>query len=157
MSMLKSFDPKTVTLNVAGITFSGFGDNMLTIDRANGVTTTTVGVKGDISVNVDARYNGTLSFTLLHNAPDNDVMYALVKSYELGQTPFFPVFMEDPSGATISTTGWIETQPSYSIGAETGSLEWVVGLADARLFPSAEISIANLLSGVAKSALEGIF
>lgn len=152
--MLLSYDPKRVKLSVAGRTIDGFGDGTkITVSRTGNVTTTQTGVDGDKSVSYNNDYGGTLSFTLMHNAPLNSFMYALVKSYEIGETFFFPVVMNDPSGASVTTVGWIESQPSYDVGNETGSLEWTLGIEDARLFPTPEFSIANAIEGAVKSII----
>ncbi len=149
MTMPASFDPKKVICTLGLQTVTGFApDTKLVISRSNNVTTKTEGVDGDLSINIDSRFSGTLSISLLHNASFNKVLSAWV--FQLGVTgiPFFPVEVEDPSGLNISTVGWIEVQPDYTVAQETGTLEWVIGLQDARLLPSqsaARVSAAESL------------
>ena len=154
MTMLASFDPKKVILTLGLQTVTGFApDTKLTVSRSNNVSTKTEGVDGDLSINIDSRFSGNLSVNLLHNAEFNKVLAAWVYQLDATGYPFFPVEMEDPSGMAISTVGWIEVQPDYGVAQETGTLEWVIGLQDARLKPSQAAARVTSAATMVKSLL----
>jgi len=154
MTMLAAYDPKKVICTLGLQTVTGFApDTKLVISRSNNVSTKTEGVDGDLSINIDSRFSGTLSVSLLHNASFNKVLAAWV--FQLGVTgyPFFPVEVEDPSGMSISTVGCVEVQTDYTTAQETGTLEWVIGLQDARLKPSQASARVTSGATIVKSIL----
>ena len=154
MSTIQSFDPKKVVITLGLETVTGFApDTKATVTRANGVATSTAGVDGDLSINIDSRYNGTLTVSLLHNASFNNILTSWVMALEQTSFPFFQVDMDDPSGQAISTTGWIETQPDYAVAQETGTMEWVIGLQDARLKPSQKVARLDAARQLVKAVI----
>ena len=147
---IKTYDPKKVSCAIGLQNPTGYApDTKIVINRTNPVSTTTVGVDGDISVNIDNRYTGTATISLMHISPFNDVLNSWVASIEQTGYPFLPFEMNDPSGSAISTVCWVETVPDYSVAQETGEMSWVFGLADARLLPNqatARLSTLNQLT-----------
>lgn len=136
MATQKAYDPSKVTLTIAGITVVGYAtDTKITISRTNGLSTATVGVDGDISVNIDPRKVGTLTFSLMHNADFNDIISAWIIATQSSGKPYLPVYFEDPSGQMIDTVGWFETQGDYTTAQETSTLDWTLGLANTTLRP----------------------
>lgn len=146
---IKAYDPKKVTCAIGGQNPTGVApDTKFLVTRTNAVSTTTEGIDSDISVNIDSRFSGTFTLSLLHNSSFNDLLTSWVYSLDTTGYPFLPFEMNDPSGSAISTVCWVETQPDYSVGQETGTLDWVFGLADCRLLPNqttARISSVNQL------------
>lgn len=135
---LKAFDPSKVTLTLGGLAPTGYApDTKIVISRANGVSSRTEGLDGDLSINIDPRKSGSLVMSLMHNSSYNDIIYAWLKSVEVTGIPFFPVYFEDPSGQMVDTVGWFETQGDYTTAQETSTLEWTLGLKDATLRPIA--------------------
>jgi hypothetical protein len=133
---LKAYDPSKVTLTLGGLAPTGYApDTKIVISRANGVSTRTEGVDGDISVNLDPRTSGSLVLSLMHSSSYNDVIYAWLLYAKTEGTPFFPVYFEDPSGQFVDTVGWFETQGDYTTAQETSTLEWTIGLQNATLRP----------------------
>jgi hypothetical protein len=136
MASNKAYDPSKSTLALGGLTVSGYApDTKVVISRTNGVSTPTVGVDGDISVNIDPRKVGTLTFSLMHNSDFNDLVYTWLKTVETTGNPYLPVYFEDPSGQMIDTVGWFETQGDYTNAQETSTLDWTLGIANATLRP----------------------
>jgi len=133
---LKAYDPSKVTLTLGGLAPTGYApDTKIVISRANGVSTRTEGVDGDLSINIDPRKSGSLVMSLMHSSSYNDVIYKWLKYVETSGVPFFPVYFEDPSGQMVDTVGWFETQGDYTTAQETSTLEWTIGLKDATLRP----------------------
>lgn len=147
---IKAYDPKKATAVIGGQTPTGLApDTKYLVSRTNAISTVTEGIDGDISINIDSRFSGTFTLSLLHNSPFNDVISSWVYALDSTGYPFLPFELNDPSGSSISTVCWVETQPDYSVAQETGTLDWVFGLADCRLLPNQEtarISLANQLT-----------
>lgn len=135
---LKSFDPKACTLTLGGVTSYGHApDTKFNVSKTNGINTPTAGIDGDISVNLESRHLGTFSVSYLHNSSMVDTLSRWAYQVSEGSvTPFILLNMTDPSGSSIATYAWLETQPDYSVAQETGTLEYVFGVQDARLQPS---------------------
>jgi hypothetical protein len=128
------YDPKQVTLTIGGQTVTGFAEgSKVTITKTDGLTSTTRGMDGDISIDIINMVDGTATFTLLHNTSFNDTMRDWAYSYRSKTTriPYVPFEMNDPSGGKISTVAWLETQPDYDVGQATGEQAWTVHLQDA--------------------------
>jgi len=154
MSGVKSFNPVLDTLLIGGIQVTGYAESKFTITPTNNRATTTQGIDGDISVNVDSRYSGTLTVNLLQNSDTCRVLDAMILSQSItGSTPFFLVSVECPSSAmSLATTGWIEQQAEFETSQETGTRSYTLGLADTRFSPAAELvipeSIGTVLNGL---------
>lgn len=151
---IKAYDPKKVSLSIGLQTPTGYApDTKIAISRTNSVSTTTTGVDNDISVNIDSRYVGTATISLMHNSSFNDVLNDWIASLEVTGYPFLPFEMNDPSGSSISTVCWVETQPDYSVAQETGTMDWVFGLADARLLPNQAAARLSAVSQLTPASL----
>lgn len=135
---LKAYDPKACVLTLGGITSYGHApDTKFVVSKTNGINTPTAGIDGDISVNLESRHLGTFSVSYLHNSSMVDTLNRWCYQVSEGNiSPFIPLNMTDPSGSSIATIAWLETQPDYSVAQETGSLEFVFGIQDARLQPT---------------------
>jgi hypothetical protein len=134
---VKSFNPVLDTLMLGGVQVTGFSDSKFTLTPTNNRATTTQGIDGDISVNQDSRFSGTLTINLMQNSDMCRVLDAWIMSASLGNSsPFFPVSLVSVSSNTsLGTVGWVEQQPDYETGQETGTRSYVIGVADSRLRP----------------------
>lgn len=148
------YDPKRVTQTLGGVTVTGFVEgSKVSVSKADGITSTTRGIDGDdISININNQKDGTVSFTLMHNHPFNRSMMAWHNAYIQKTGPYYlPYELNDPSGVSLTTIAWLETQPDYEAAQETGELTWVMHVRDANLQPSqniARLSAASIFSGV---------
>ena len=90
-----------------------------------------VGVNGEVALATNQDRTGTLTFSLKNTSPFNDVMSGLVQATQLNGL-FFPVSLLEPStaGMLITSLGWVQSQPDYTLGQEIGQLDWVIGLVD---------------------------
>lgn len=133
---LNVYDPKQVTLTIGGQTVTGFAEgSKLTITKTDGITSTTRGMDGDLSIDIINMADGTCTFTLLHNTSFNKTMRDWAYSYRSNSTriPYVPFEMNDPSGGKLATQCWLETQPDYDVAQATGEQAWTVHLQDAVL------------------------
>jgi hypothetical protein len=137
MSSPKVFNPKEDTLEIGGITVTGYADSKFTLTPTNGRSTATVGVDGDISVNIDSRTVGTLTVNLMQNSTMCQFLDAHIYAVQkAGKSPLFPLSIDAPtSGVELATVGWIETQADYETGQETSTRSYVIGVADSMTLP----------------------
>ena len=137
MAQVKSFNPVLDTLILGGVQVTGFSDTKFTLTPTNNRATTTQGIDGDISVNQDSRFSGTLTINLLQNSDMCRILDAWILSASLGNSsPFFPVSLVSvSSNASLGTVGWVEQQADYETAQETGTRSYTIGVADSRLRP----------------------
>jgi hypothetical protein len=137
MAQVKSFNPVLDTLILGGVQVTGFSDTKFTLTPTNNRATTTQGIDGDISVNQDSRFSGTLTINLLQNSDMCRILDAWILQVSIaGGTPFFPVSLASvSSNASLGTVGWVQDQAEYDVGQETGVRSYVIGVADSRLRP----------------------
>lgn len=142
-SSMKAYDPANVVLNLGGLTPYGYApDTMINISKTENLVMPQQGILGSTVISRTHNTLGTLTMSLQQVSDFNKVLGAWEQSRDLGVNPvfFFPVIFKDPSsGLGISTYGWVETQPDYTNATESGTLDWVIGLQDARLKPFSEI------------------
>lgn len=147
MATLKSFDPTRCKVIIALNEVIGYApDTKFTVAPTNSRKTVTEGVDGDISVNVDSRYSGTLTINLLQNATFNKFMQDLALGGNLATFPFFPVTIVDPtSDYFLNTIGWIQEQPEHGVAQETSTKSWVIGLKDTRGQSSEPVAVGTFV------------
>lgn len=156
MSQVKQFDPTRDTLNLGGVDVTGWADSKFELTPNNSRSTVTEGVDGDISVNVDSRFSGTLTINLLQNSNMCRILDAWVYQVKAGGTPFFPVSLKsETSNGGLGTVGWIQDQAPYATGQETAARTYVIGVADSRLRPLSQVSDLEAIQ--AYSGVTGLF
>lgn len=147
-----TYDPRKVTTTLGGETVYGYSEgSLISISKADQVTTTTRGVDGkDLTININPMSDGTATLTLQHTSPFNKYLYTWAEAYKLGRTElyFVPFEMNDPSGAYIATYAWLESVPDYALGQETGELSWVIHLQDATPKPNQSYARASGLASL---------
>lgn len=152
MALPIQFDPTRDTLNLGGVIVTGWADSKFELTPNNSRSTVTEGVDGDISVNVDSRFSGTLTINLLQNSNMCRLLDGWIYAVRQGGTPFFAVALKsETSNVGLGTVGWIQDQAPYATGQETGTRSYVIGVADSRLRPSdkvAELEAIQAYAGV---------
>ena len=129
---VKSFDPTRDRLVLGGYNVTGWADSKFTLTPNNSRSTITEGVDGDISVNKDSRYSGTITINLMQNSDMCRIMDAWIRS----DLVFFPVQLESvTSNTSLGTVGWVQDQADYETGQETSTRSYVIGVQDSRLVP----------------------
>lgn len=136
MSKVRSFDPTVDTLNLGGVGVTGYSDSKFTLTPNNSRSTVTEGIDGEISVNVDSRFAGTLTVNLMQNSSMCARIDAWIYNVKTTRIAFFPVSIQSlSSNAQLNTIGWIQDQADFSVEQETGTRSFVIGVADSRLLP----------------------
>lgn len=122
MNQVDTIDPKDVTVIVSGKIISGFGQDMITIEREANQVEDEVGADGDVARRVTNDRRGTIRLTLLQTSRSNLFLSTLAVSDELSGSVVFPVMIKDQRGNDlhIASTAWIRKMPgaAYRAGVE---------------------------------------
>lgn len=147
---LTAFDPSEVTLLLGGWEPYGYADDTkIAVSKTGDIITPYTGTDGDTSLALQRNKLGTLTISLQSTSDANEVLCSWHEQMYLTRVVAFPVYLSDPKGFSIQTIGWIQTQPDMSIGVETGTVDWVIGLKDATITRSLGVSTAlGALNGI---------
>lgn len=144
----KAFDSKEVKVILGTVTAFGFApDSKVTITKDEDLIIPTEGVDGELSLAINNKTKGTMTISLQNTSDFNGYLESWVALSPVTGYVAFPVIMVDPAGSSlISTVGWVQSQPDYSVAGEVGTRDWVIGLQDARTAPT--IATAAMQSGI---------
>lgn len=147
---LTAYDPSEVILLLGGWEPYGYADDTkITISKASDIVTPYSGTDGDVSLSLMRNKLGTLTISLQSTSGANEVLASWHEQMYLTRVVAFPVYLSDPAGFSIQTVGWIQSQPDVSMGAETGTVDWVIGLKDATITRGVGVSTAlGALNGI---------
>lgn len=127
--MVKSYDPKEVSVIIAGNIATGFADGTyMMVERNNPSWNLNIGSDGE---GVRAKSNdksGRFILTLQQGSPMNDILSGLQKADELNGAGVFPVVIKDNNGSSIhaAETAWVIQPASAEYAREVGSREWTI-------------------------------
>lgn len=127
--MVKTYDPKQVSLIVGGKIISGFTDGTFILaERNEDMWNLKVGVDG---IGTRAKTNnksGKVTITLHQSSSSNDDLSALAAADELSNTGAVPLLMRDASGSSLVTalTAWVKKLANAEEGKEVTNRVWVI-------------------------------
>lgn len=127
--MVKTYDPKNVSLIVGGKIIGGFTDGtFITAERNEAMWNLKVGVDG---IGTRAKTNNTsgkITIVLHQSSNSNDDLSALAAADELANSGAVPVLLRDNSGRTLCTalTAWIQKYANAEFGKEVSNRTWVM-------------------------------
>jgi hypothetical protein len=127
--MVKSYDPKEVSIIIAGNITTGFADGTyLVVERNNPSWNLSIGSDGE---GVRAKSNdksGRFVITLQQGSPMNDILSGLYQADELGSGGVFSVLVKDNNGSSLhaAATAWVIQPASAEYAREIGSREWTI-------------------------------
>jgi len=131
---LGAYNPKEVTVLVAGIPLSGFAaDTFINVERNEDVSIAYVGSKGEVGrvKNVDDTY--TITITLQQISQSNNLLQAYITADEfIDMPPILPVSVIDLYGRELfqSSWAWIQKEPARSFSSGMETREWVIYAVD---------------------------
>ncbi|TDX43704.1 phage structural protein [Orenia marismortui] len=127
---MKQYDPKKVSVTVAGFVLTGFGeDTFITGSRSSDKRTTHVSAKGEVTFSKSADDTGEVTFTLKHNSPGNAMLKRLYNSDDEFQFACVDANIDGDIGVAGSRCV-VKTLPDFERGAEVGEVEWNLLVAD---------------------------
>lgn len=124
-----TYDPRDVMVVVAGTVLTGFAEGtFVQVEKASENYTKYVGAQGEVARARNADPTGTITVTLAQTSPSNAFLNNLAKSKET-----FSAYVIDRNTRQVQaggTTCWIQKPAAASWGAEVGSREWTIEVAD---------------------------
>ena len=129
-----AYDPSQITLSLGGWEPYGFASGTkIVIAKSNDIITPYAGTDGDVSLALMRNRMGTLTMSLQRTSDANAFLTAYHQSMYSTREVAFSVYLKDPEGFTITTVGWIQSQPQDTMGDTIQQVDWVIGLKDATL------------------------
>ncbi len=120
--LFAKYNAKDTTVTVDGVNVTGFGEDMLTIDKDEEEFTTSVGAQGDIVKNIINNSLGTATLTVQVTSPQYAYLMELVKREDPFPFWYTNKVLGERSGGTKAN---IKKIPSMGRGkeAEDGAFE----------------------------------
>jgi hypothetical protein len=141
---MKTYDPKLVIVTFAGNILTGFAEGtFVTVEREADAYTKVVGSDGEVARVRSRNASGSVTITLMQTSVSNDVLDALAVLDEEANAGSGPLFIEDLLGNTFiaATAAWIRKRSNIEYGAELGSREWVIDVADLKMVNGGSINL----------------
>lgn len=127
--MVKTYNPKDVSLIVGGRIIGGFTDGtFITAERMEAMWNLKVGVDGIGTRAKSNNRSGKITCTLHQSSDSNDYFSALTAADELSNTGAVPALLRDNSGRTLCTslTAWVEKYANAEFAKEVSNRVWVM-------------------------------
>lgn len=144
-----AYDPSQITLSLGGWQPYGFAEGTkIVVAKTNDLITPYSGTDGDVSLALMRNRLGTMTISLQRTSDANAYLTAYAAQMYTSREVAFSVYLEDPRGYYIETTGWIQAQPQDTMGDTIQGNDWVIGLKDASLLRSETSEILSAISTV---------
>lgn len=127
--MMRTYDPKAVTVVVAGQIITGFAeDTFIGLARNEDMYTLQVGADGEATRSRSNNKSGRLTLTLRQGSPGNEILSALANADELAAGGVFSMAVKDNSGTSLhsAVTAWIVKMADTEYAREAKDREWVI-------------------------------
>ena len=134
---VRTFDPKQVAVIIGGSVIGGFADGeFVRVSRTSDAYSKVTGTDGVISRAKSNDRSGEMTIILSQTSPSNDVLSAIHAADEATNAGVVPVAIKDLSGRStyVSAFAWIRKSPDSSFGKEITNREWVLDMADYKVF-----------------------
>jgi len=127
--MLREYNPKEVSMIVAGNIVTGYADGTyLSVERNNPSFNLQIGSDGEAVRAKSNDKSGRITITLQSGSPMNDILSGLWKADELNSGGVFTVLVKDNNGASLHSaeTAWIVQVANAEYTREASSREWII-------------------------------
>ncbi len=127
--MVKTYDPKLVTVIFGGKIMSGFADGtMITIERNDPAFNLKVGTDGEGTRAKSNNKSGKITIHLMQSSASNDSLSAFAAADELSNTGVAAAAVIDKSGRTVvaAATAWVNKYPNAEFSKEPTTRSWVI-------------------------------
>lgn len=134
---LKTYDPKLVLVSFGEVSLTGFADGtFVNVSRDEDAFTKLVGAGGDVVRSRNRNRSGSVTVTLIHGAPENDLLAAIAQADELTGTGVRALMVKEANGTTICAgqSAWIRKSADAEYAKEAGSREWTFDVESLDMF-----------------------
>lgn len=125
--LVKTYDPKMVSVSWGALTFSGYADGtFINATRSGEAFTKRKGAGGDVERTNKNAFDYTIELTLLQTSSTNTALSAALAADQLGNVGVLPFIIKDLLGQTLLTApqAWIAQDPAIEEGDETTNRTW---------------------------------
>lgn len=125
---MDTYNPKDISLTVAGILISGFGDEKVKVRRDADIWGDESGADGDVVRFGTNDKRGEFEFTLQQTSASNLHLSALAKTDELTGAGTIPTIVNDARGNDlhVAPTSWIKQIPEAVYNKGVSVRTWVI-------------------------------
>ena len=125
--MVKTYDAKDTSVIVDGIYVTGFGEDMISAEKEEDLSTPSVGAQGDVVRNQINNKLGTMSIFIQPTSPSKAYLLSLAN-----RSDTFPIWainkkLGERIGGTMAS---LKTFPEFARGAEAEDMEFVFQIYD---------------------------
>lgn len=127
--MVKTYDPKQVSVIVGGKIMQGFADGtFVMVERDEQAFTKKIGVDGEGTRAKSNNKGGKVTITLMQSSSSNDDLSAIAAADELNNSGVVPILIRDASGRSLysALTAWVQKQTNGEFAGEVSHREWVI-------------------------------
>ena len=127
--MVKTYDPKQVSVIVGGTILSGFTDGTFIVaERNDPAFNLKVGVDGIGTRAKTNNLSGKVTITLHQSSNSNDVLSAFASADQLSNSGAVPLLIRDASGRTLITalTAWVQKLANSEFAKEVSNRVWIL-------------------------------
>ncbi len=142
MAVFRNYDPLQVSFSFMGARISGYcDDTFIEVEREEDAFTKHVGSLGDVTRVRNLNRSGSVTLTLMAEAPSNDILTALAIADEQFGEEFGPLLIMDHNGnmEVFSSTAWIKKMPKIERGKESGTVVWEFECADLEIIAGGQV------------------
>jgi hypothetical protein len=135
--MLRTYDPKKVSLSVGGVPLSGYADgSFISVEMSNDAWSKSVGADGQTTRAKSNDKSGTITVTFAQSSASNDYLSSLALLDEKVNLGVRPAHLADVNGTTIlmAPFAWVRKLPSSEFSKEVSNREWALDCADLNMF-----------------------
>lgn len=134
---MKTYDPKQVVLIVGGRQITGFAaDSFINVARNSDAFTMQVGIDGEGTRSKSNDKSGTITFSLMQSAKDNEYLSSLALADELDNSGLVPAMVKDVNGTTLNVAeqAYIQKVPDQEFNREATGREYILATDNLQIF-----------------------
>ena len=125
--MVNIYNPKDIVLTYDGMQITGFADDsFVTVSKNTDDYSHKVGVKGEVTISVDADETGTVTISLDQRSPFIRIFNRMIKEGKYTNNILRPLTMIDmgENGDDISSDAYIVKRADNEYGRASGNVEY---------------------------------
>lgn len=121
-----TYDPKDITVTIAGRIITGFADDVVTVERETNQVEDEAGADGDVTRWITNDKRGTITVSLLPTSSDNAFLSALMIADEETGDGIFPMLIKDQRGLDLhaAPNAWVQQAPRMVYRKGVEAREW---------------------------------
>jgi hypothetical protein len=131
--VVKTYDPKTVTVIVGVLPIVGFAEGtVIKVSRSSDTFEKVLGIGGVVSRSRTLDKSGQITLTLAQTSLSNDYLSAVMFLDEYKSSGLVPIFIFDSGSKTTiaAAFAWIRKPPEVGYGKELSNREWAFEASD---------------------------